>query len=155
VSLVDERAPILVRAEIVVDADPEGIWALLADIPTWPEWDPGIREARLDGELTVGTTVRWASGSGRMTSRLTAVEPNRRLAYSGRSMGLRTRQCWTIEPRESGATVSVEASVGGLPARLLGRRLRRDTQASLDARLRLLKLEAEQLRLGIPPGGAA
>lgn len=39
-------------------ASPEAIWALWTNVDSWGEWDSGLRRARIDGELGLGTRGR-------------------------------------------------------------------------------------------------
>ena len=140
---VDRGAPVLASAEADIEADPAIVWAVLADIAAWPEWNPAVRSASLPGDLRVGATFRWAAGPGTITSRLVTVDPPRLLAWTGRSMGLRAAHAWRVAPSADGSSVRTEESLSGLPARLFAGRLRRTLQADLEAWVRLLKLESE------------
>jgi uncharacterized protein YndB with AHSA1/START domain len=61
-------------------APPEAVWALLADVRTWPEWAP-FDSAQVESGQGVGE-VRWMR-SGRVNSRerVVALEPPHRFVY--------------------------------------------------------------------------
>jgi uncharacterized protein YndB with AHSA1/START domain len=143
VTVIDPRAPVVARAEIEVDASPRQVWSVLADIAEWPTWNPVVRSATAPGELEAGATFRRAAGQGTISARLLEVDAPRALAWRDRSLGLRSVHAWTIEKRSTGCSVTIEACLSGIPARLLAGRLRRSTQQQLEAWVRLLKLEAE------------
>jgi hypothetical protein len=148
VSVVDAAAPVHVRSVLAVRAAPEAVWAVIADVPRWPTWNPGILDCILEGDLEPGAALRWSSSAGPTRARLTAVEPPRLLAWASRSLGARTAVAWRIEPADAGAQVTAEGSVSGIAARVLAGRRRERTKAMLEAWLRLLALEAEH-----PPPG--
>lgn len=131
------------QAEIEVDASPRQVWSVLADIAEWPTWNPVVRSATAPAELEAGAAFRRAAGQGTISARLLTVDAPRALAWRDRSLGLRAVHAWTIEERPTGCTVTIEACLTGIPARLLAGRLRRSTQQQLEAWVRLLKLEAE------------
>jgi uncharacterized protein YndB with AHSA1/START domain len=37
-------------------ASPAEVWRVWSDVNTWPEWNPDMKESRLDGPLQLGTT---------------------------------------------------------------------------------------------------
>jgi len=49
------RAKYSIREEIDIDASPGKAWAVLTDLPAWPDWNPFIRYAR--GTLEKGNFI--------------------------------------------------------------------------------------------------
>jgi hypothetical protein len=77
------------RTEIEFDGIPEEVWAVLADLPAYPEWNPFIE--RIDGALRVGgkLDVRLQPVGERgitMHPSVLAVEPGRELRWIGHLM---------------------------------------------------------------------
>ena len=77
----------MVSAAAWIDASPDAVWAVLADLTRYPEWNPLFPEAT--GELAAGqrVTLRSARDGGRRTTirpRLTAVTPAAELRWKGR-----------------------------------------------------------------------
>jgi uncharacterized protein YndB with AHSA1/START domain len=67
-----------------LDAPPERVWALWADLARRPAWHPGLGWARLDGPLAPGTRGAWKPERARPVSvRVEALEPGRRLLLEG------------------------------------------------------------------------
>jgi hypothetical protein len=97
----------------------------------------------LDADLERGAVFRYSSPLGSMTCRLTQMEAPRELAWRGRLMAMDLHQWWRIEPVAAGSRVSLDASLGGLVARLFSRRLQVRLQEDLDSLAQLMKLEAE------------
>jgi len=60
----DANAPVFATGEIEMAADPETVWAVMADIGSWPDWNPDITEATVHGPMQTGTTFDWKSGPG-------------------------------------------------------------------------------------------
>src|SRR5918911_4648575 len=76
-----------IRDEIVIEAPPAAVWAVLTEGARYPEWNPFVR--RLEGELQMGgrIVVEIAPPGGRaMTFKptLLAVQPERELRWLGR-----------------------------------------------------------------------
>ncbi len=131
------------HAEIDIVATEREVWTVIADIASWPTWNPAVREAILDGELEVGSRFRYATVFGSMTCRLTDVDAPHSLAWGGRLLTMSQRQLWRIDQGSDRSHVRTEASMSGLGARLFKGRLSERLQAELDATVQLLKLEAE------------
>ena len=77
------------RTEIEFDGTPEGVWAVLADLPAYPEWNPFIE--KIDGELRVGgkLDVRLQPVDERgitLHPTVLAAEPGRELRWLGHLM---------------------------------------------------------------------
>ena len=76
-----------ISAAVDIAATPDRVWAVLADLAAYPEWNPFIRSA--SGRLAEGArlTVRLTPAGGRaMTFRPTvlAAEPGEQLRWVGR-----------------------------------------------------------------------
>ena len=96
------------RAETTIAAPPERVWELLTDLRRMPEWSPELlRMVPLkSGGLRVG---QWYLGLNRRKAFvwptrnvLSALEPDRTLAWDTRSSG--ARWIFEVEPAEGGGT---------------------------------------------------
>lgn len=47
------------KKEILIQASPETIWAILADVKRTPEWVDGVQESERTGSLQEGRGMRW------------------------------------------------------------------------------------------------
>ena len=77
------------RTEIEFDGTPEGVWAVLEDLPAYPEWNPFIE--KIAGELRVGgkLDVRLQPVDERgitLHPTVLAAEPGRELRWLGHLM---------------------------------------------------------------------
>lgn len=143
----DRNAPVYGTGEIEVAADPETVWAVLADIQGWPTWNSDIAEASLRGPVRPGTTFSWKSGPGTITSTFQVVEEPTELTWTGRTMGIPAVHVYRLRPseRHPGHTiVTTEESWGGLLARLLRKRFATTLKTAIDTGLARLKAEAER-----------
>jgi len=76
-----------ISAVIDIAATPQQVWAALADLDAYPDWNPFIQSA--SGQLTVGSTLtmRMVPADGRAFTthgRLLAVQPGVLLRWIGR-----------------------------------------------------------------------
>lgn len=124
----------LLQAQIDIAAPPSTVWALISDLDRMPEWSPQTRKMKLLGPMRVGTkTVNfnrrrllvWPT-----TSTITAIEPERKLAFRVDLNG--TEWTYELEPTEGGtrvvesrrapngvkkiSEVAVNAAMGGVPS---------------------------------------
>ncbi|GAA2759983.1 SRPBCC domain-containing protein [Actinopolymorpha rutila] len=78
--------PVVLRAEVDIDAGPDQVWAVLADLPAYQEWNPFI--VRSSGRLQVGRKLTNVHRFGTRTMvfgpTVLAVEPGRELRWIGR-----------------------------------------------------------------------
>ncbi|GAA5036575.1 SRPBCC domain-containing protein [Actinopolymorpha pittospori] len=77
---------LLLRAEVEIDAGPDEVWQVLADLPAYAEWNPYV--VRSTGDLRVGATLtnvhEFRSGQRTFTPTVLAVEPGRELRWMAR-----------------------------------------------------------------------
>ena len=140
----DERALMIASGEIEVAADPKVVWEVMTAIDRWPDWNPDVKSASLDGELAPGSKFSWEAGPGTITSKISQVERLRTLAWTGRSFGINAVHIWRLEPRDGKTVVRTEESWEGLLVRIFRGAMRKMLQRSIDAGLLHLKAEAER-----------
>jgi hypothetical protein len=141
---VNERAPVIASGENEVAADPEVVWDVMTAIDSWPDWNPDVKSASLEGELAPGSKFSWKAGPGTITSKIQQVERLRTLAWTGKSLGINAVHVWRLEPRDGKTVVRTEESWEGLLVRIFRGPMQKMLQRAIDAGLRHLKAEAER-----------
>jgi uncharacterized protein YndB with AHSA1/START domain len=136
-------APGSAHAEIDIAALRPEVWSILADIASWPTWNPAIRESYRDPQLKVGTRFRFSTEIGTLKCRITALDQPRSLSWKGRVLVLGERQTWHLESTETGTHVTVTAEMTGLVSWFLRKRLTERLQTVVVSVLDLMRLEAE------------
>ena len=115
------ECPIHTVNERTMTAPIEHIWAHLIRAVDWPRWYPNARRVVLaDGgtELTPGAAFVWTTFGVRVRTRITELEPMRRLAWEGTGMGSRGYHGWILEPRGESCHIITEETQRGLFVRL-------------------------------------
>ncbi|GAA1689714.1 hypothetical protein GCM10009830_41590 [Glycomyces endophyticus] len=110
---VDEHAPTQAAGAIRVDAAPETVWSVLADVDAWPKVRGDVHDVESDGPARTGGVFTWSAGPNRITSTFGAVEPGRLLAYVSVSAGARFTHVYRTEPAETGTLLSCEETLAG------------------------------------------
>jgi uncharacterized protein YndB with AHSA1/START domain len=129
--------------EVDIDAAPDAVWAVLADVERWPEWTPSMTLVRRleDGPFGVGSRVRVRQPRlPQAVYTITEYEPGQTFSWAARSSGVTTVGGHHVVPHEDGhATVRLTLDQTGVLAPLVG---------LFAARLarRYVALEAEGLR---------
>jgi uncharacterized protein YndB with AHSA1/START domain len=141
---VNANAPVLARSEVEIDAPPEIVWEIMAAIDRWPEWNPDVRHAELRGDLREGSTFRWKAGPGTIISTLEEVSPPRRIAWTGKTFGVKAAHVWAIEPRPGGSLVKTEESWERLPVKLFRKSSQKTVEKALHDGPQHLRREAEK-----------
>ena len=68
------------RTALMIDASPDVVWSILADLPRWSEWNPSVPQ--ISGDLSVGSVLSMqlvmpGKPSPNVKATLLAVEPGR------------------------------------------------------------------------------
>ncbi|GAA3122430.1 hypothetical protein GCM10010466_11680 [Planomonospora alba] len=110
---IDPRAQLVSSSSTVVDAPPERVWEVMADLASWPSWASGIEILRL-GEVRPGAPFRWKLGGITLRSRFAVVDAGRELTWSGVFLLFKAVDRHLLEPMAGGRTkVTVEESLAG------------------------------------------
>jgi hypothetical protein len=136
-------APIVVSSEAEVAVSPEEAWDAIADFGSWPDWNPDVGFVEIEGPVEPGTQFRWKAGPT-ITSTLTEVDRPHRLAWTGRTFGVKAAHVWSFERRGDTTLARTEESWEGILPRLLKGPMRKTLQRSLDQGLSRLAAEAER-----------
>jgi hypothetical protein len=141
---INRAAPVVGTSETEVAAAREVVWDVLTGIEHWPSWNPDVKSVSMHGPLSEGSEFRWKAGPGTITSTLEHVEVPRRVAWSGKTLGLKAMHVYALEARDGATLVQTEESYDGLVARLFRARLQKTLDDALASGLRHLKAEAER-----------
>jgi uncharacterized protein YndB with AHSA1/START domain len=110
--------------EIDIEATPEAVWAVLADVERWPEWTPSMTLVRRleDGPFGVSSTARVRQPRlPQAVYTVTEYEPGRAFTWAARSPGVTTTGGHHVVSREDGhATVRLTLDQTGVLAPLVG-----------------------------------
>jgi hypothetical protein len=139
------------RTEIGINAPPSSVWEVLTDFPSFPDWNPFVREAK--GELREGACLHVTLQAGERKPftarpRLRRVQPNRELRWLGR-LGLPglfdADHVFRIEPRDDGRTSLLihEEHFRGVLVPIFWKGLETDTREAFEAMNVALKIRVE------------
>ncbi|MDD3787073.1 MAG: SRPBCC family protein [Petrimonas sp.] len=141
----NKNAPVYYSGKIIINSSAENVWKILSDIDNWPQWQKAIEYARLNGELTPGTTFDWKNGSSKIHSTLHTVKAPNYIGWTGKSMGINAVHSWKITSLGNGTTeVFVEESMEGLLTKLMKNYLNKIVKQALQKSLEELKIACEQ-----------
>jgi uncharacterized protein YndB with AHSA1/START domain len=141
---IDGKALLQARATIEIAAAPGKVWAALTAIDRWPEWQPGVSAAQLEGVLAVGSVFRWKAKGLGIVSTIQELEPGKRIAWSGISLGMRAMHAWTLEATGGGTRVASRESMTGWLASIMRFVSPGFLDKSVAASLEALKARSEQ-----------
>ena len=134
--------------EMMFDASPEVILAVLLDADSWPRWHDGISGIKRDpgregSSLVKGEKFRFKAGPGWVSSEVLGVPDESSIAWSGSIMGIRAVHVWHLTPEDGGTAVVTEESWSGAAPKLLAGPLRKRLTKELETFLAGLRTEAE------------
>jgi uncharacterized protein YndB with AHSA1/START domain len=141
---INTDAPAVARGEIEIAASPEMVWRVLTDIASWPNWNPDVKSASLEGAVATGTKFRWKAGPGTITSTIQSVDAPHRIDWTGTTFGITAIHVHHLELQDGRTIVRSAESWDGLPVRLLRRSMAKSLQKAIDSGLRHLQIEVER-----------
>ncbi len=140
---VNEKAPVIARAEIEINADSNVVWDIMADIEDWPRWNPDVNNINLRGELKPSISFQWKAGLGEITSVLQDVEKPHTLTWIGKIMGINAIHTCKIQEKKGNTLVITEESWEGMISSGMHDKMQEMLEDSLKSCLEYLKVEAE------------
>ena len=136
------------EASLETAAAPSAVWRVWSDVNHWPEWNPDMKESRLDGPLKLGATgmIDTRSG-GRHDVVVTQYEEGRSFelestALPGTKMAIRA----TIAPSGSGSRITQGFEPRGFLAPLVGPMMSGQILKTFNSVLGGLKQKVESAR---------
>ena len=141
---INRSAPVTAAGEIAVAANADVVWDVLAAIDEWPDWNPDIKAASLQGPLTAGSRFSWKAGPGTINSTILQLNRPKIMAWTGSTLGIKALHVWRLESIGEKTRVITEESWEGLLSRILAGPLKRMLKRSIDSGLTYLKAEAER-----------
>lgn len=140
---VNKVAPAVGLAETFIKAPIETVWGILTNFESWPSWNKSVSKIQLNGPVKVGTSFVWVAGGSKIFSRLEEVDALKRLAWSGKTLGIRAVHVWKFEKKDEGTHVHTEESFDGFIVRLFPGLMKKMLAKALDQGVTALKTEAE------------
>ena len=133
------------RVSRTIAAPAATVWAILADGPSYPSWNPAV--VRLDGDIEAGSTIELVSVvNPKRTFRLTvaAMDPPRSMVWAdGMPLGLfRGERTFSLDEADGATTFTMSERYAGPLAPLITRAIP-DLTESFEMFADGLKAEAE------------
>jgi len=97
----------------------------------------------VNGPAKVGTSFKWVGGKSKIVSRLEEVDPPKRIAWSGKTLGIRAIHVWELAEKGEGTQVRTEESFEGLVVRLFRGFARKTLAKALEQGVSSLQAAAE------------
>ncbi len=141
--LVNPEAPAIAEADALIEAPIETVWNVLTDFQNWPTWNKSVLKMQVDGPVRTGTSFEWQADGWKLASCLEEVDPPKRIAWSGTTLGIRSTHVWDLTEEGRGTRVHTVESFEGLVPTLLRHFTRKKLAESLKQGMAALKAEAE------------
>ncbi len=126
-------------------SNPEVIWAIWTDVPNWKDWDTGLKDAILDGELDMDSKGKIVSLEGR-TSKFKVVAFEKDKSYTFKTNlpfgGLYVKR--TLEKKAGKTFFTHEVWFKGLLAGVFAKRFGPEFREMLPGVMRNIKEIAEK-----------
>jgi uncharacterized protein YndB with AHSA1/START domain len=131
--------------EVTVPASPTKLWAAIADIRRWPEWNPGIQRTEHDGRLTPGSPFMLKpEGGPQVQMTIVAAEAPSRFTDLAHLPLAKMRTDHEFIAEGTGTRIRLTLEVSGLLGFLWDRLVARKEAAEFAEHSRALATFAEQ-----------
>jgi len=100
--MINERAPVKTRVQIIIQAPAARIWGLLTNIKGWATWQPDISEVAIQAAPAVTVPFTWSTGGMRIHSTIRLFDPDRAVGWTGRAFHIHAIHVWALSPLPDG-----------------------------------------------------
>lgn len=127
--------PIDISTTIEIAATPEKVWAVLADLASYPQWHPVFRavsgQLAAGNKLTITTTIPTSGHTMTVKVTVLTAEPGTELRWVSKLLGITiSERSFLLSPVDGGTSLVQEETYRGLGR--LGGRGGRSTAALMD-----------------------
>jgi len=133
-----------IEHSVIVNAAPERVFNLYADVPNWNRWDPDTKASHIDGPFQTGANGALTPARGNTVPMLlTSVVPNRSFTVEAKIPLFRMVFEHELLPASEATQVVHRVSFSGPLAFLLGRVIGAQVNKGLPVTLAKLKAAVE------------
>lgn len=134
---------------IEIDAPPEIVWNVMADVEKWPEWTPSMRKIEKMGDKPFGKGASFRvapRGAPRSVWTVTECDEDRSFFWEARSANAHAVAGHVIEPHGAGSLVTLSVDVtGSWMVKVLGPLMAMTIRRSVRQEAEGLKRRSEEL----------
>lgn len=141
---IHKDAPVITVQTISIKAKPKEVYAIMADVNHWADWQSDIKNPTLKDSFQEGSSFDWQSGGLTIHSTIHTADPNKKIGWSGTAFGAFAIHNWTFTPKNGYTEVTVEESMEGWLVKLMPKKFQTGLEQSLQLWLDNLKIEAEK-----------
>jgi len=144
------------QESIEVQASPQAVFALYADVSAWSSWDPDVRSSSIAGAFVSGSTGKLKPSNGPEAKiTFTEVVANQSFTVESRLPLCIMRFEHELSPTVSGTTVVHRVSFSGFLSPLFSRIIGSQIRKSLPQTMAGLKRTVERPDIALNPDGFA
>lgn len=144
---VNEKAPVVSRNQIEIEATVDAVWKTLTDINDWPKWQKDVTETLVNGDIKQGTKFDWKAGGLSFKSVIHTSNPKSMFGWTGSTFGANAVHNWFFEENGNVTVVKVEESLQGILPKLFTSYFRKNLDSGVVKNLKELKSAAEKIQL--------
>ena len=139
-----DKKPVASSAEIVANAPIQRVWDIETDLNRWGEWNSDIESMEVRGSIGKGTVFVWKAGGISIESTITEFEPNTKIAWKGKTIGIDAYHEWKFTRRGDSTYIYTEEKFTGVLPWLMPGTMRNQIDKALKHGVQVLKKAAEQ-----------
>jgi len=140
---INNKAPVIARQEIIINASIEKVLSILTDIDNWGNWCSSIIQSQLLAPINEGVNFKWKSDGLSYKSKIHTYNRNA-FGWTGTTTGAYAVHNWYFTEENGKTTVKVEESLEGFIIRIMKNSMRKKLLQMMENDLMELKTECEK-----------